>query len=638
MKYLQLVLATGVSVFGIISAACAATSFELTGVATETCLCDSTYMGATCNAQTDPLPDYNLCPSYNNAIDKPREVLVTQESTTLQTLVGDRDVSWTVKWPAGLDRIFTGFSVGTCLNGANLESFVQTSVPDLSANPGCLDEITFTMKLTDLRGACGFEYTLADHESDPDIKYANYTEQIVFKYQEPTIVATNIVTRSGMVVIPTSILVRNRVTAETAEVKVYSPFVIDTALTAQAINEGASASHLTLTYVLSKPYSVLTMNPVLANTGGTLNQAFICEQPNGGGACGLSANSGTYIDMEDCVAEDYALANNGCAKIANIELVHGQCTLDGTYTITDVVIDCYKSLPEAECPINQQNRDTTIEFVLSSDNFCGENAEAVLIESAVAIDQFIFVDPENRQRLDGTYDIVDLVTGVTTTKPSADTPITAIEFGQFAYARVDFSKLDVTAVTIISSQARESNLEPEDDWADTLGSTYPKVTGALVPDIDYTATRVTIADPNPFDAATTYEGELRCPELGLCVVDQTFLIRYLISDAVHPKFANPGLGKTTGFDLRLLVDVSYETDGASAPSRRRRRRQTTTDGNTSVQDDSDPSQDGQGPASITASGDVQGSDDVANTNAAGNVSSSTIVLIAMTGLSLALPL
>ncbi|KNC74627.1 hypothetical protein SARC_12832, partial [Sphaeroforma arctica JP610] len=595
MNYLPTLIVVGVALIGTTSAACteAGASLTLNTNAGEKCLCDSLYSDATCFTQVAS-EVYDGCADITGSVDNPNDVTLTQDHTTLNTLVNDESVQWTVNWPAGLNREFTSFSVGTCTLGANLEIFTQTSV-----DSGCTDRMVFEMKITSLRADCGFDYALSDDVDEMDVRYADYSSNIVFEYTEPTDVGGDTVARSGMVTIPTSILVLSRVAATTAEVKVYSPFAIDTALTAQAINTGASASYLTLSYALSTPYSVLTMDPVLANAG-TSNTAFLCTEDAGAGTCG--ATNGAFIDMPDCLAGDYDKNNNGCRKDAYIQLVHGQCTLDGTYTISDVVIDCYKTLAETDCPINQQNRDTTIEFTLASDNFCADNADLVTIENAVTVDRFIFVDPENRLRGAPTWTVTDPITSVETTKPAGDTPISALEYGEFAYARVDFSGLDVTKVTIVQSQVRESAgpgawSDTTADTSGTLGESYPQITGTLTPGTDYTSTR---ADP------VVYEAGLTCNELGLCAADQTFLVQYMIHQDLHALFANPGLGNSAGFDLRLLVDVSYETDMASATRRRRRRQATTDTDNTGVQSASDPAQNGQGPASIQASGDVKG--------------------------------
>ncbi|KNC77015.1 hypothetical protein SARC_10513 [Sphaeroforma arctica JP610] len=196
--------------------------------------------------------------------------------------------------------------------------------------------------------------------------------------------------------------------------------------------------------------------------------------------------------------------------------------------------------------------------------------------------------------------------------------------------------LAVTKVTIFQSQVRESAgpgawSYTTADTTGTLGENYPQITGALTPGTDYTGTR---ADP------AAYESGLTCKELGLCEADQTFLVQYMIHQDVHALFANPGLGNSAGFDLRLLVDVSYETDMASATRRRRRRQASTDTGNTGVQPASDPAQDGQGPASVSASGDIVGSDQVAatddNDSAAGAISSSSFMLVVVAVISLVL--
>ncbi|KNC76726.1 hypothetical protein SARC_10789 [Sphaeroforma arctica JP610] len=631
MNYFPTLLVAGAAILGSTSAVCteAGASLTLNTIAGEKCLCDSLFSDATCSTQVASVV-YDECTDITGSVDNPNDVSLTQDHTTLDTLVNDESVRWTVNWPAGLNRVFTSFTVGTCASGANLEAFTQTS-----EDSGCTDRMVFEMKITSLRALCGFDYNLSDDVDEMDVRYADYSSNIIFEYTEPTDVGGDSVTRSGQVTIPTSILVLSRVAATTAEVKVFSPFSIDTALTAQAINEGASASYLTLTYALSTPYSVLTMNPVLANVG-TNNAAFLCTEDVGAGTCGDSNNGGAYIDMPDCVEGDYTMNNNGCNKDAYIQLVHGDCTLDGTYTISDVVIDCYKTLAEADCPINQQNRDTTIEFTLASDNFCGANADLVVIENAVAVDRFIFVDPENRAKDATTWTVTDPITSVDTTKPAGNTPIAALEYDEFAYARVDFSGLAVTKVTIVQSQARES--AGPGAWSDTtadtslaLGENYPQITGTLTPGTDYTSTR---ADP------AAYEIGLTCTELGLCAASQTYLVQYKIHEAVHAMFANPGLGNSAGFDLRLLVDVSYETDGASATRRRRRRQASTDTGNTGVQPASDPAQDGQGPASISASSSVSGNKQVASTegdnSAAGAFASSSFVMVAVGVVSMAL--
>ncbi|KNC72339.1 hypothetical protein SARC_15109, partial [Sphaeroforma arctica JP610] len=217
-----------------------------------------------------------------------------------------------------------------------------------------------------------------------------------------------------------------------------------------------------------------------------------------------------------------------------------------------------------------------------------------------------------------------------------NTPTSALGYGEFAYARVDFSGLDVTKVTIVQSQVRESAgpgawSDTTADTSGTLGESYHQITGTLTPGTDYTNT---CADP------AAYESGLTCNELGLCAADQTFLVQYMIHQDVHALFANPGLGNSAGFDLRLLVDVSYETDMASATRRRRRRQATTDTDNTGVQPASDPAQNGQGPACISAAGEVKGSDQVAETDdndsAADALTSSSFIVIAAGVISLAL--
>ncbi|KNC76474.1 hypothetical protein SARC_11026 [Sphaeroforma arctica JP610] len=607
-------LAAGFAIFGTTSAVCdaAGASLTLTTEVGQKCLCNSLFSGDACTAVVEPTA-YSLCPDITGSIDNPNHVTLIQDHTTLNTLVDDIKIQWTINWPAGFDRVFTSFRVGTCADGKNLEAFTQTS-----EDGGCTDRMVFEMNITSIRSICGFKYSVPDDEENTDVQYANYTEWIVFQYEEPTVVAGRNIIRTGMVVIPTRILMLSRIELTTAEVAVYSPFAIDSALTTQAIDEGSTTSHLTLTYVLSRPYTVLAMNPVLQNTG-TDNIALLCTEDLGAGYCGT--DNGEFIGMSGCDADEYTLANSGCLKRAYIELVHGQCTLNGIYTISDVVIDCYEALTEKDCPINQQNKDTAIEFTLASDNFCGSETEPVTIENAVSIEQFIFIDPNNRQKGAGEWTATDLLTDEEVIKPNGDTPKTALVYNYYAYARVDFAGLAVTQVTVVQSQARDSS--GSSAWTDTASSqgvAYPKVTGALIPNIDYISTR---------DVLAGYEDSLSCPELGLCVSDQTFLVQYFIHQNVHPIFSNPGLGNIAEFELRLLLDVSYEDD-----TRRRRRRQAATNETTGVDQDSTAEQDGSGLASVTTTAAVEGIESVAQTDAtnaavAGRVGSPAFTMAAV---------
>ncbi|KNC84869.1 hypothetical protein SARC_02929, partial [Sphaeroforma arctica JP610] len=619
----------GAAILGSTSAECteAGASLTLTTNTGEACLCSSLFSGTACDVAVDST-QYDLCTGVTDSTLAPNNLTLTQEHTTLNTIVDSKSVQWTVSWPVGFNRKFTFFAVGNCDAGTSLESFVQTN-----EELGCIDRMVFQMSVVALRANCEFTYEtdVVIEGDDTDIQYARYSSDIIFEYEEPTVVGGETVTRSGQVTIPTSVLLLNRIAAVTTGVKVYSPFAIDTAITAQAINEGASTSYYTLTYALSLPYSVITMDPEIANGGETANIALLCTGDLGAGDCGTA--NGEYIVMPECIATDYKGDSFSCTKDAYIQLAHDmdECILDGTYTISDVVIDCYNTLPAADCPINQPNDKTTIEFTLASENFCGKD---IIIEDAVKVDRFIFVNPENRAQGASEWVVTDPTTGVETTFPDGSTSIEALMFGGFAYARIDFSGLAVTEVTIVESQARSSD-DGETAYTDTLDTTeilgkkYPQIDGTLTPGTDYTSTR---------DDPEAYEAGLLCNNLGLCAADQSFLVQYKIHDAVHAAFTNPGPGNSALFDLRLLVDVSYETNPSSV---RRRRRQASTDtGNTGVQSASDPAQDGHGPASISASGVVTGSEEVAATDdsdsAAVALSASSFIIIAVGVISLTL--
>lgn len=525
--------------------------------------------------------------------------------STAANLTDNTDsVLWTIKIPVQAGRAYTAFSVGNCTDGAELDSYTQY-------HETCQDVFEFSLPAISMT-KCGFSYEQIG-TTDTD-QYANYTEQITFTYTENTEVAGNTVVRIADVVVPTSILLLSRVQPSTLEINVYSSFELDAALVAQDINPQASASYLTLSYVLSEPYSVMSMagNIVESASPVTLNTATLCESDGiTRGNCDTAAN-GTVM-TPSCVLADYGdngNINNGCLKQAFIEVVHGQCTLEGEFTITDVVIDCYSDLPEEDCPINQPDAATTIVFSLSSEDFCeGNDASQQIIENAVST-TFHFIDPENRDRDAPEWTLEGQAGDIT--KPAANTPITAIEWDEFFYGRIDFTGLNVTAVTM-----RNSEISYDE------GSTWSTINTA----------NINVLDSHTFTPATDYVESRTgytpvCTTFGLCTALQSYYIQYLMDaniDLGGTSDVDPGLGNALPIELRTLIDVSYERDGSYADGyTRRRRRQAAV----ATEQAGGPVGDGQGPALVSTEGQVIGSSAAAEAhNAANSIQMSSFVMI-----------
>ncbi|KNC77148.1 hypothetical protein SARC_10384 [Sphaeroforma arctica JP610] len=503
------------------------------------CICKSSYSGANCETSyTDPATN---CPASWGAtmVDGALNVDTSGNLATQETLVTSEFIRWAVSIPVNSDRTYTDVIVGTCVDGTSLAEFTHAAM-------SCFDVLYFQMAVTDLR-SCGFSY---ENSIVDNIQYANYTEQIEIRYTEKTELAGNILDRTANVYLPTSVLLQNQITVTATAVEVYSPFQISSALVTQKISPGASASYLTLAYALSLPYAVISMNGDIAADGGNLNVATLCTADAGVTPCG-----GAGFPADPCTLADYDNNNNGCIRLAYIQILHGQCELTGSYIIDNVVIDCYQDLPEEDCPINQANADTTIVFSLETENFCTGMSGQVMINDAVSIERFIFVDPENRERGGIAWSYVDSQ-GNTVNKPDADTPIEALEWGAPFFGRVDFTGLKVYAVDLVSSQIQlygNTGFSPTTNppvWSDQVD----------VDPLDYVYTR----------PVAGYEDTLACKHLGLCFATQSFLIQHTLGSTLLDTLPNPGLGYSISMELRLLLDVSYEIDGAFAGVRRRR--------------------------------------------------------------------
>ncbi|KNC78559.1 hypothetical protein SARC_09020 [Sphaeroforma arctica JP610] len=503
----------------------------------DSCLCTSSYYGTNCESQ---LSNASTCATWND-----HEIqLEIKTSATLHTenkLVDDQYVHWEVSVPVGANRTYTRVKVGTCVDGANLQVFEQKSDP-------CADKLIVQMSVSFMAGSCGFSLTKTIANQT---QYNNYTSSISLHYSEPTTVATNIVTRTANVLVPINVLIESQFSAQTSEVEVFSPFEITAALSALTVVPGSTLSTMLVSYVVAYPYTVTGANPIL--TSSTENTASICKTDNAGD-CGAIP-----FVADACDADEYTQTDKSCLKSFFVRVLHGECELTGNYTIKNVAVACHAGLPDQDCPIREANNSSSIDFSVTSDNFC-DFLGIQTIDRAVSIERFVFVDPENRQRDAESYFSGDAATGSQVLMASANIPNTALVYNQNVYGRIDFGGIDVKSVDIVRSQVK---LEGDADWVDSINLPDSDVSISLTAGVDYPQTR-----------EDNYESSLSCAKLGLCFDDQSFLIRFLLDDSLVPPMTNPGLGNTKGLDYRLTIEVSYDSIEAS---NRRRKRQTSAD-------------------------------------------------------------
>ncbi|KNC82996.1 hypothetical protein SARC_04719 [Sphaeroforma arctica JP610] len=509
------------------------------------CMCHSSWGGATCLTQhTTP----ENCATWDDAADMPGDVTIgaTVADAVLEYGASD-SITWTAVFPVSDGREYTQVKLGDCVDGTDFFTFLSTST-----SGECTDKLAVGIKAVDMDN-CNFAREAVSYNGK---EYWNMSSVLEFTYTDPTAAGGEDFDRSVTTVFAVHALFESRFEATVADIAVYSNFEMVTAITLQAITEGQASSFVELTYGLSHPYQVQTIQGGLTVTGGS-NTATLRTEADGGGTAVTGLNLWT---APECEAGQYNNNNNQCLKTAYVEILHGQCTLAGAYTLEAVTIYCLDSLPVRDCPLAAPDSDTTITFNLDSADFCDGNEPSVTrIDSAVAIDRFIFVDPENRIRGEGAWLYVD-DNGVTQNKPSADTAIESLLWGGTVFARVDFSGLAVTDVQV---QTTETKLG--DDPYVAIPTDFT-IAGAVVPGTDFVINRDPVQD---------FTG--KCATLGFCALDQTVLLKHTVGAGMHAGLtADVGLGVFETMTVRIVLDVTYETDQTF--SARRRRRQASADG------------------------------------------------------------
>lgn len=505
--------------------------------AAEYCICNSAsyYSGSSC------LPN-SLCTALpsNTNIGTGASVVNTTLNLVTKTLEIQLQIA------ASTLRNYTGFQLGNC------------SICDISNSSGCYNGLTGFQMLSPNDGTCMDSWRLfapmqqlaaCGFNQTNSVAYNGGTYQLVsgdmrIKYAESIDVGVAY-DRQLDVVLPVQLYFQQQYSANVSTITVQSNYSVSAGVVVRSIQTDASTSSVELSYLVQRPYQVLSFNRTLTVTGtnaGTVTAAFVDPQS-------LAPYPSPPNNAENCTNLDYNLASYTCSKTLTVLLNHnGTCRLDGTFTMTGISMGCGSQIIASDCPLTGAEPASSISFTLVSEYFCSD-VTPFTINSVLSFDRFI--TPNNKWLKRDTNNNQNQ---------------TAWQYNTYLWMRMDLNRTTMAA-------QNATLIRVETDWCSAYGATpiYYTVYDASIPGLEPPASIWNL----PFDTSG-YSSYPTGGRLGLDVTDQSFLVAHLISTSFASSTnstqtacaAEPNPGATVVLNVRLTVDFSYYI----VPTGRRRRR------------------------------------------------------------------
>lgn len=522
----------------VAAAVCPSNSTTFYGpAAAEYCICNSAsyYSGASCLTNT-------LCTALPNNVNINTEASVI--NTTLNLVTKTLEIQLQIA--ASTLRNYTGFQLGNC------------SICDISNTTGCYSGLTGFQVLSPNDATCMDTWRLfapmqqlagCGFSQSNNVAYNGGTYQLVsgdmrIRYAESIDIGVAY-TRQLNVVLPVQLYFQQLYAANVSAITVQSNYSLSAGVVVRSIQTDATTSSVQLSYLVQRPYQVLSFNRTLTVTGtnaGTVTAAFVDPQT-------LAPYPSPPNNAENCTNLDYNLASYTCSKTLTVLLNHnGTCRLDGTFTMTGINVGCGSQILASDCPLTGSEAASSISFTLVSEYFCSD-VTPFQLNNVLSFDRFI--TPNNKWLKRDTNNNQNQ---------------TAWQYNTYLWMRMDLNR------TTLAAQ-NATLIRVETDWCSAYGATpiYFTVYDASIPGLEPPASIWNL----PFDTSG-YSSYPTGGRLGLDVTDQSFLVAHLISTAFASSTnstqtacaAEPSPGATVVLNVRLTVDFSYYI----VPTGRRRRR------------------------------------------------------------------